>query len=114
MFPHQPVELGKPALGDDPDRARKLEHGRVGEPVVDEQAILAAFDQARFAQGNEVLRCVGEREPGLLGQRIDGAFALRQKLQELQPMGARKTLSDARELAVEPVLEGAMGGVMIY
>ena len=104
------LELGQPTLGDDPDRLRQLEDRGIREPVVDEEALLAALDQAPLAEPLEVLRGVRHRDPGLARQRVDGALTLGEQLEDLQAVRAGERLPDAGELAVEAILEGAMRG----
>ena len=114
MVVDQPVEVGKASLGDNPECARQFEDRVVGEAVVDVEALLAALDQAGLAQSLEVLRGVGDREADLDRERLDGALALREELQNLEAVRARQRLPDAGELAVEAILEGAMGGVVAW
>ena len=45
-----------------------------------------------------MLRGVGDRQPGSLRQHLDAALALRQLLQELEPMGMRERFGDGGEL----------------
>src|SRR5258708_37008151 len=110
MLAHQTVELGKAPLGDDADRPRKLDHRWVGQPVMDEESLLAALDQTCLAKGKQVLRSVGERKPRFLGERVDRALALRQDLEELQAVRAGETFADSGELSVEAGPVRAEGG----
>jgi hypothetical protein len=45
MVAHQPIELGKPVLGNRPDGLAQIAHGGVGEPIVDVEALSAALDE---------------------------------------------------------------------
>ena len=97
-----------------PYRAGKREERRVGKPVVDVEAPLAALDETGLAQPLKVLRCVGDGEPDLAGQRLDGPIPLRQEFEKLEPMRAGERLADAGELAVEAVLEDAVGRIVAH
>src|ERR1700693_4379636 len=75
------------------------------------EPLLAALHQPRLAESLEVLGSVCHRQGAVAGKRVDRTFTLGQQLEELESMRAHERLSDSGELAVEPVLEGAMGGV---
>src|SRR5437660_12398791 len=75
---------------------------------MDEEALLAALDQASLAQRLQMLRGVGQREPDLVGERLDAALALGEQLEQLEPVRAGQGLPDAGELSVEAVLEEAV------
>ncbi len=114
MFPDKAIKLGEPTFGDDADGMGEFEDRRVRKPVVDEEALLSALDQAGFPKREQVLRGVGERQACLPGERIDGTLALRQQLEELEAVRAGEALADAGELSVEAVFEGAVCGVVIH
>src|SRR5262249_47344763 len=52
---------------------------------------------------------VGDRQAGLAGEGIDAAWCLSEQIQQLEPLLAGERRADAGELAVDPVLELAMG-----
>src|SRR5438270_6315867 len=55
-----------------------------------------------------MLRRIGQRDPDLVGERLDAALALGEQLEQLQPVRAGQSLPDAGELSVEAVLEEAV------
>jgi hypothetical protein len=48
---------------------------------------------------------IGERKAQLGSERVDSAFALREQLEYLKPVGVRDGFADSRQLPVEAVLE---------
>ena len=90
------------------ERAQRDEEVRdllVGQPVLDVEALLLRLDEPRRAQDLEVLRRVGDGDAGLLGERLDGARALAEQVEQLEPLRGRDRLADAGELLVDLVLE---------
>src|SRR5438477_505247 len=55
-----------------------------------------------------MLRRIGQRDPDLVGQRLDAALALGEQLEQLEPVRAGQRLPDTGELSVEAVLEEAV------
>lgn len=56
-----------------------------------------------------MLRGIGGRESDFARQRVDGAFALGEQFEDFEPVRAGERLADPGELAVETVLELAVG-----
>src|SRR5439155_15147140 len=108
VIAHQPLQLGEPALGHAAQRPAQLEDRRVGEPIADKEALLAALDQPSLAQRLQMLRGIGQRDPDLVGERLGAALALGEQLEQLEPVRAGQGLPDAGELSVEAVLEEAV------
>ena len=61
-------------------------------------------DEAGAPELLEVLRGVGDRQPDPLGQRLDAALALRQMLEQLEPVGMPQRPGDPGELGEDRLL----------
>jgi hypothetical protein len=109
VIPHEPIEFGQSALGHRSQRTAEIGDGGIGETVVDELALLAAFHECCLAQGLQMLRGVRDGRADFTGERIDGALTLAEELEQLQAMGAAEGLPDARELRIQAVFEVAVG-----
>ena len=57
--------------------------------------------EAGAAQALEMLRRVGDRKTGAVGQHLDAAFALRKLFQKLQAMGMPQRFRHSGELSEE-------------
>src|SRR5438105_2594610 len=69
------------------------------------QSLSPALHETRRPQRLQVLGYVGDGEGGLLGERVDGPFALGEELEDLQAAGASERFAEPRELRVEALLE---------
>ena len=104
--PDDSLHLRDVGLADAAER-REQAHDRVArQAVIDVQPLLPPDDQARLAELLEVLRGVGDRDPGEGGELVDAALALGEELEELQPGRARERRADAGER----LEDGALGG----
>src|SRR5206468_3888683 len=94
-----------PTFSHEPDRLCQLEHSGVRERVMDEEPLTSRLDETGLLQGLQVLRGVCRRQTDFGGKGLDGSFTLRQKLDDLEPGGARQSLANARVQPVEAFLE---------
>ena len=69
------------------------------------QPLLPPDDQARLAELLQVLRGVGDRDPGEGGELVDAALALGEELEELEPGRAGERGPDPGE----GLEDGALG-----
>ena len=98
---YNPFHLGHVLLGDPAQHRQQVEHGVIGKPVVDELSVAPVCHQARAPHLLKMLRRVGDREPGPIGQNLDAAFALGELFQNLKTVGVRQRLGDRGELGEE-------------
>src|SRR5437867_13270185 len=75
-----------------------MEHGSVADRVVDEFSFSPSGDDAGSSHLLQMLGGIGGREAGLIRQRLDAAFALREQLQQLEAMRMCDRLGHGREL----------------
>ena len=99
--PHDPLDLGQMRLADLAERLEQPDDFVARKPAEDILAPLSAQDEARLAQLLQMLRGVGHRHPGHGGELVDGALALREKLEEFEPRAARQRGANAGELLEE-------------
>ena len=81
---------------------------RVRQAVVDPEAVLAPLDQPFSAQNLQMLGGVRERERRLARQVLHRPLALREQIEEFQPMRIGEGSGDTADLRVEALLEVAM------
>jgi hypothetical protein len=105
------LDLGEARLGEAAQRDEEPAHLVVGEAVLDVEALLLGLDEPRRPEHLQVLRGVGHRDGGLLGERLDGARALAQQVEQLDALGRRGGLPDAGELLVDASLKRRCGVV---
>ena len=104
---HHALDLGHVALGDPAQRRQQFENGVVGQPVVDELSVAPVCHQAGAPHLLEMLRGVGDRQAGAIRQHLDAALALRQLLQQLEPMGMPERFRDGGKLGEQRQLRTA-------
>jgi hypothetical protein len=109
LVPNDLLEVGETAFGHEPERLRQVEHVRIREPVVHEHPIPAALDQRGLPQHLQMLGGARDRQTHFGGERVDGALGLREQLQHFEPMWAGERFPETGELAVQALLELAMG-----
>lgn len=80
------AHLGAAVFGIAPQCAQQFDHGTVPQSVEDPLAVAARAHETGASQYLEVLRDVGEREAGELGQTLDTPLALRRMLQQFEPV----------------------------
>ena len=85
-------------LGIAPERAQQFDHRPVAQPVEDPLAVAARAHEAGAPQHLQVLRGVGQREAGELGQALDRALALRRMFQQFQPISLAQHAGQFGEL----------------
>ena len=68
---------------------------------------LARLDQTGAAQDLKVLRGVRDAECALIGEGLDGTWALAQKLEQLDTLGSGHGFTDPGELTVYVILHVA-------
>ena len=98
------LDFGAVALGDPAQRRQEVEHRVVVEPVVDELALAPVRHETRTPHVLKMLRGVGDRQARPLRQRLDGALALRELLQQLEAMRMPKRFRDGRKLREQNLL----------
>jgi len=103
------IDLGESRLREPPEREEEAADLVVREAVLDVQALLLCVDESSGAQHLEVLRSIGDGDGGLLGECLDGARALAEQIQQLEPLGRRDGFPEPGELLVDGVLEPPMG-----
>ena len=102
------LDLGEARLGQPPQSEKELADLLVRQPVLDVEALLLRFDQARPAQDLQVLRGVGEADVRLRRQRLDRARPLAEQIEELEPFRGRQGPAEASKLLVDVVLEAPL------
>jgi hypothetical protein len=108
VISHEPIEFGESALGYRSQRPVKIANGGIGETVVDELALLAAFDKRRLPECLEMLRNVRDGRTNLPGERINSPLALPEEFEQFEPARAAEGLADARELRIQAVFKVAV------
>ena len=78
---------------------------RIGQPVVNIQALAPGAYHPGLAQRLQMTRGVGHRKAGEARQNLDTMLALRQILQKLQAMPVPRRAADARQLGIKLLLE---------
>jgi hypothetical protein len=81
-------DLRQVPFGDETKEVHEREHPRVGEPVDHRFASASVGDEARPAEMLEMLGAVGDRQACLRRHALDGAFALRELLEDHEPRGS--------------------------
>jgi hypothetical protein len=92
------LDFGDVALGHPAQRRDEIEHDVVGKRVKDELPLAPRSHDARAPHLLQVLRRVGDGKAGARRRHFDAALALRQLLQNFQPMRVSERLGDRREL----------------
>ena len=108
--PHRHRELGEVLLGEPAHRHEEARHVVAREVAGDVQPAFLRLDEPSLAQDLEVLRRVSDAEPGQVGQVLDRARCLAQKVEQVEALRACERLPDPRELLVDGVLVAAMRG----
>jgi hypothetical protein len=86
-------------------QSAEQDHDRVvGEAVEDALAIAARRGETRAPELLQVLRGVGDGDPRLRGERVDAALALRELLDQLEPVSVAERLRDRGQLGEDTAL----------
>src|SRR6266542_2035530 len=109
VIPDDPLHLGQPPRSQVAKGHQEPAHLVAGQAVEDLGSFLASLHQAGGTERLQVGRSIGEPHRRGVGHALDGAFALAQQVQDLQPLGGGHRLADPGELVVEPVLDLAPG-----
>ena len=89
-----PPDLGDVALGDPLQRGNEMQNSVIGELVIGKFARTPCCDQPSAPQMLEMLRRIGHRQAGALGEDFDAALALGNLLQQFETVGMAKRLGD--------------------
>ena len=88
-------------FSDQTNGSESCKHALVGQLVMDELAVALGGDETRPAHGLQVLRNIGNRQAEFHRQRVDAAGALRQMLDQLQPLRIAERFGDKGKLLVK-------------
>ena len=81
-----------------------------GQPIEDARAVAAGCHEAGPGHGAQVVGRVGHALADLLGDLVDGTFALGEQVHDLGAAAAGQRLGDLRE----SVLQGVLGGAITH
>ena len=98
------LDLADVALGHLVHRRKHGQHRVVRQAVEHELGLPPCCDQPRTPQVLQMLRGVGDREPGAFGQRLHAALALSDELEQLEAVLVGDRLRHGGELDVEVAL----------
>ena len=97
-------DLGDVALGDPLQRGNEMQNSVIGELVIGKFARTPCCDQPSAPQMLEMLRRIGHRQAGALGEDFDAALALGNLLQQFETVGMAKRLGDDGKLREQRLL----------
>lgn len=93
-------DLCQLALGKLPDHPDEAKHSGIGQTVIHPETLFAGDYEMSITQGLQVLRGIGDRQPGFSGQILNAAFTLRQHVHQFQPVRVRNSPDNAGKLLV--------------
>ncbi len=94
-------DLGEPGRGDVAECAEECGDVGAGEPVEDPGPRTPGVDDPGATEGLQVRGRGGDPEAGRARDGVDAALALREQVEDLDPLGMRDGLGDPGELLVE-------------
>ena len=102
---NEALEISEPVQRNLLNGCAYVEDFGIGEAVIDEETLLAAFDQCGLLQCLKMLRGIGNGQSRFGRERVDRAFRLGQELEEFQPVWTPQRFADSAELTVQAILE---------
>ena len=101
---HHLRDLGRTAFGDAPERGQQFENCIVCKAIEHELAFAPDSKQSCAAHLLQVLRGIGDRQFGAIGEDLDAPLALRKLLKKSKPVRVRRRLRHGCELNEQSLL----------
>ena len=92
---HHLCDLGRTSFGDAPERGQQFENCVVRKAIEHELAFAPDSKQPCTAHLLQVLRGIGDRQSGAVGEDLNAPFALRKLLKKSEPMRVRRAFATA-------------------
>jgi len=102
--------LGEPAVAQGLERSQQTEDVLIRQAIVHVGTVAPSHHQPCLAQHSQVGAGVLDRRRHMLGERFNGFLSLAEQVEQLDSLGARQGMADARELSVEGVFELSVAG----